>query len=386
MLIIFFIMVMTIAMFHIFLTIASRMHYKKILKYEQAEKLDYQPKVGIFVPCKGTTPSQEKNLNSILEQDYKNYTVTFITESIEDPAVTTIQKILKKHAQGKHIVAGLAKTCCQKNQNLLAGIKADQKSEILVFCDSDILHESNWLRDLIKPLAKSEIQVTFGFSWIVSGNKSLSAFLHKYLNAYLFMLLRLPFVNAVWGGATAIKRELFDRLEVAELWAKSIVDDISLMRIITDNKIKSVLVPACLSDTYNTCVSISKLLAWFTRQILYLKFYNRPMWFLILLIHFLTASIILIGPVLLISSLFFKSLLVYVIICFLFSLFLMFNYIFLRLPERDNEKALKWFLNAPLVELVAVTALLKSFLAKKIIWQGIVYKVDKKGRVIKIIR
>src|SRR5207247_4666055 len=52
----------------------------------------YRPKrasrerVVVFCPCKGTDSEFEKNIHSILDQDYPSYEVRFIVESEDDPA------------------------------------------------------------------------------------------------------------------------------------------------------------------------------------------------------------------------------------------------------------------------------------------------------------
>lgn len=386
MLTVFLIIVIPVVLFHAFLTISSLIHHKRKLKRAFTGPATYHPQVGVFVPCKGTAPCQEANLRSVAEQDYKDFTITFITESIEDEATPVIQKIVAAYPHAHHVVAGLAKSCCQKNQNLLAGLSIDKKSEVLVFCDSDIEHDSDWLENLVQPLAKDDMHVSFGFRWVVSLNKSFSVFLHSYLNAYIFMLLKLPFSNGAWGGATAIRRDTFEKLNVAKHWQTSIVDDISLMRIIKDNNMKSVFVPDCLSNAHNSCTSIPELIRWFSRQILYLKFYDRPMWTVILISHFLTAVILLSGPGLLIASFFFKSFLNPGIICLIFGLFLMINYTLLRIRNYYREHSLKWFLVAPLVQLIAITSILKTLFVNSMNWHGIIYEVDRKGKVIKIVR
>src|SRR4051794_37545927 len=60
-------------------------------------------RVMVFCPCKGTDPEFEKNVQSILSQDYPNHSVVFIVESESDPAYR-ILRALNAHV----LVAGRA--------------------------------------------------------------------------------------------------------------------------------------------------------------------------------------------------------------------------------------------------------------------------------------
>src|SRR5262245_11694820 len=70
-------------------------------------------RVLIFCPCKGTDSEFEKNVQSILDQDYTNYEVRFIVESDKDPAHGILQAL-----GANVIVAGRTLSCGQKVHNL----------------------------------------------------------------------------------------------------------------------------------------------------------------------------------------------------------------------------------------------------------------------------
>src|SRR5438132_12399098 len=53
-------------------------------------------RIAVFCPCKGIDPEFEKNIRSILEQDYGNYDATFIVDSADDPAVAVLRSIRPK--------------------------------------------------------------------------------------------------------------------------------------------------------------------------------------------------------------------------------------------------------------------------------------------------
>src|SRR5689334_18062352 len=54
---------------------------------------DAKERVVVFCPCKGIDVEFEKNVQSILNQDYPNYRVQFIVESETDPAYTALRAL-----------------------------------------------------------------------------------------------------------------------------------------------------------------------------------------------------------------------------------------------------------------------------------------------------
>src|SRR4030095_6418654 len=97
-------------------------------------------RVVVFCPCKGTDPEFEKNIHSILSQDYPNYSVRFIVESENDPAYGVLS------ALGINVlVAGYATSRGQKVHNLAYAVERCELADVYVFCDSDARFPANWL-------------------------------------------------------------------------------------------------------------------------------------------------------------------------------------------------------------------------------------------------
>ena len=104
-------------------------------------------RVVVFCPCKGTDPEFEKNIQSIIDQEYPHYCVQFIVDSENDPAYATLQSF------GVNIlVAGRTADRGQKVHNLASAVTRRDDADIYVFCDSDARFPQNWLSRLIAPL------------------------------------------------------------------------------------------------------------------------------------------------------------------------------------------------------------------------------------------
>ena len=154
--------------------------------------------VGVFVPCKGIDDNMENNLRAFMDQDYKNFRVTFITESNEDPAVEVIKKVMKDYKNAYHVVSGRTQYCCQKNHNLLKGIKSDNDSKVIVIADADVCPSNVWLKNIILPIMNDFNHVSTGFRWLDPYKASFFGTIHSMLNSYLFCLM--PATKGVWGG------------------------------------------------------------------------------------------------------------------------------------------------------------------------------------------
>jgi cellulose synthase/poly-beta-1,6-N-acetylglucosamine synthase-like glycosyltransferase len=88
--------------------------------------------VSVFCPCKGVDSEFEKNIQSLLNQDYPNYEVRFIVESEKDPAYRLLSSL-----GANVLIAGRTRSRGQKVHNLAYAVEQGTTADIYVFCDSD---------------------------------------------------------------------------------------------------------------------------------------------------------------------------------------------------------------------------------------------------------
>ncbi len=245
---------------------------------------DYAPKCAIIIPCKGVPKDLGKNLQGFLDLDYPDYTVVYSVESEHDKAVPVIKTIMDRSNRARLAVAGLSKTCVQKNQNLLAGLEFARDAEVLVFADADIKPEPRWLHDLVQPLADSRITATSGFRWLNARKGTIGELAHSYVNVviYVFFSVACYFGGVgLWGGSMAIRRKDFEELGVADKWSRAGVDDMSLSHLVLKARKKAVVVPHCVIQTDDLLQTVRGTVSWFERQIMYLKAYQKGLWFFV---------------------------------------------------------------------------------------------------------
>ena len=361
--------------------------YNKVYlkKYEQ----NYSPYISVFIPCKGSDEQFERNIRHFLQARYRKAKVFFIVESMEDDAYSLIRKHIEHSPNAYLVVAGLSKRCGQKNYNLLQGIKAsEERDEVYVFLDAHTTIDAQQLQDLVTPLSNSKITAAVGFRWNILQKNSLGEKLHAFMVALQWGAMNCFWVNTIWGGATAIRREDFEKMGVREYWSKTVVDDMTLQQMIQKQRRKAVFVPSCVTETDHTITDVKNAVLWFKRQTLYVKFYLRPLW-LGMLALFLYAAIHVIGlPLLLAYTAIYpsKKLVLFSSMKAVFALMVMLFARLLKRPGNDNSHGFSWFALSPIYLLLTAWASFLGLFTKVMGWKDISYRLDYRGTVKKIQR
>jgi hypothetical protein len=228
-------------------------------------------RVIVFCPCKGTDDEFERNIQSILHQDYPNYSAQFIVESADDPAYARLRAL-----GAKVIVAGRTTSRGQKVHNLAYAVEhCAELADIYVFCDSDARFPARWLSRLMAPLATDNVAT--GYRWYAVERFHFPTLMRSAWNASSVSILGDHGRNFAWGGSTAIHRDTFQRLKILDAWAGSVSDDYSVTRTAQRAGTKIVFVPECLIPSYGEC-SFGDLLEFTTRQIIITRVYHPALW------------------------------------------------------------------------------------------------------------
>jgi ceramide glucosyltransferase len=255
--------------------------YLKYFKQELAKPAsDFTPFATVIAPCKGIDEGLAENLNALLIQNYPAYEVVFVVDNLNDPAVVVIEEISRKAAKNAKIVlAPRAAVSSQKVENLReAVLHADERSRVFVFVDSDVHPGPDWLRALLAPLADEGIGAATGYRWFVSENTSFAAELRSAWNASIASALGPNMhSNFCWGGSTAVRREVFDRLDMREKWRGTLSDDFAMTRAMKEAGLPIRFVPHAIVPSAGTC-SCARLFEFTNRQMKITRVYARNLW------------------------------------------------------------------------------------------------------------
>jgi cellulose synthase/poly-beta-1,6-N-acetylglucosamine synthase-like glycosyltransferase len=321
-------------------------------------------RVVVFCPCKGTDPEFEKNIQSILNQDYPNYEARFIVESERDPACTTLRAL-----GAQVVVAGKTTTRGQKVHNLAYAIEnsATTNADVYVFCDSDARFPPNWLSLLLAPLQPDN--VTSGYRWYVSNRFHFPTLMRSAWNSSSLGVLGNHDRNFAWGGSTAIHRETFHRLDILDAWRGSVSDDYAITRTAQRAGTKIVFVPECLIPSHGKC-SFTELLEFTTRQIIITRVYHPALWRIAFIGHGLFNSVFWILP--------FTQPWLWLVLYLLSAVKSWIRYRAVKTvipPATLSRHGWFYILCSPLVALLFLYNMIASALRTDIVWRQIHYKL-----------
>jgi len=240
------------------------------------------PPVQIILPFAGAASTLEASLDDLAAQAYPDFEIHLACHAEDETACTMAEAwIQKQSALGPHVQLARAKTahrCSQKNQNLLAALRAPGPADsVLVFTDAGYRRPMNWLQELVAPIATGQASVTTGYYFAATGAGWRSA-MRPVTATLLFLVQQIPTLRQPWGGATAFPRQLFEELKIAELWSTNIVDDVVLAKRLRSARIPITGInrPTLLAPASNA--SGFAWSEWFTRQLGYIRVIQPGVW------------------------------------------------------------------------------------------------------------
>ncbi|HSU25271.1 MAG TPA: glycosyltransferase family 2 protein [Pyrinomonadaceae bacterium] len=290
-----------ILLFYIFAALLVFLSYKSFrggiayLNYFKSElgkpRSGYTPFVSLIVPCRGLDDGLENNLLTLLRQEYPAYEVIFVVDDADDPAAAVIENIrgnFRRRDSGKQtivdtrlIIASTANGSSQKVENLReAVLHADAQSEVFAFADSDARPLAGWLRSLIAPLADETVGAATGYRWFISRQPGFASEMRSVWNASIASALGPNTKNNFcWGGAMAVRRETFEKLDLRKQWSGTLSDDFAVTRAMNAAGLPIRFVPQALTASFENC-TFRELLEFTTRQMKITRVYAPNLWML----------------------------------------------------------------------------------------------------------
>jgi ceramide glucosyltransferase len=335
--------------------------------------------VSILAPCRGVDDQFEAYAQALLAQQYSGYEVLFLVESTTDPAWHVLNRIVADlpSARASLIITGTAEGCSQKIHNLLVGLEhVAPETSILAFVDSDVQVHPHWLEALVTPLDDAAVGATSGYRWYVPHRGSMAGSLRSAWNAATLILMAHPQYGFAWGGSTAIRRDVFEKLPIRDAWSRGLSDDLLLTQAVRGAGLKIPFVAACLVPTFELC-TWRQLLEWTNRQTCIARVHMPYAMGLALLVHLISITLGALGVVALATGQWLMGglLLSYWVITALGSLMVC-QGANRRLSAHGFTVAQDAWAQAlwtPAVTLLALINISTSFTTRTITWRGISY-------------
>lgn len=373
------------------LSVRGGLRFADYVKSEIARPLSsFTPFVSVIAPIRGVDPGLEENLSALFQQDYPDYEIVFVTDAASDPSLKVIENVKTRHSNShiatRVVIAGAAVDCGQKVHNLRVAVgEIDSRSEALVFVDADARPQVHWLRSLVAPLHDQSIGATTGYRWFIPLRGGLSSQLCSVWNASIASSLGASTnKNFCWGGSTAIRRAVFDHLQIKEHWQGTVSDDFALTNALRAAQLPIHFVPACLTASLEDC-TFRQLIEFTTRQLKITRVYSSHLW-KAALIGSLLFILVFFGGIVLVVARAFNGLSYWLPLSLLVVIFVfgaIKSYIRLRsveLPLTKYKKELRKTLPAhlllwPLTSALFLYNCLAAMLSRRIEWRGITYEL-----------
>jgi cellulose synthase/poly-beta-1,6-N-acetylglucosamine synthase-like glycosyltransferase len=237
------------------------------------------PRATVILPCCGVDDRLEDTVRMLGRQNYPVYEVVFTFESSDDPAYAAVGRWTSDWTRVPvtRAVSGQASACSQKIHNLLAAVKVmSPESEVLAFLDSDVVPHTDWLADLTTPLSDPQVGAATGFRWYSSEGTWVNG-LRSAWNAASITFIYDEKLNFCWGGSTAIRRETFERLGIAERWRHALSDDYQVTRAVREAGLRIRFVPRCLLPSPGA-TTLRDFLAFARRQLIITRVCAPAIW------------------------------------------------------------------------------------------------------------
>lgn len=351
------------------------------------------PPAAVVLPCKGLDPGFSENILSLLEQDYPSLELLFVVAAEDDPAYPALQTLLAQSAAADKsgvkatlLVAGINLNRAQKLTNQLAAINhTSAEAQVLVFIDSDCRPDRGFVRRLVEPLTEPGVGATTGYRWYHPPKPTLGSMLRSTWNAGALPFLVDPTRVFAWGGAMAIRREIFERAGIADAWRHAVSDDMTLTVAVRRMGLEVRFVPQCIAVSYEAS-TLAETLEFTNRQSLISRVYFPPLWWGTAIGH-ATANLLMFYGLLSIGIWIRSDNVTFLIgaaCALLFPLQLanaawMVNSVRELLPVKMRHEldGLRWryVLTAPLASIMTLINTFHSLMTRRMTWRGIQYEL-----------
>ena len=234
------------------------------------------PRVVVLLPVRGTDPSLACCLRGLLNQDYPQYEIRIIVDSIDDPAWSLVHEVLGPQHPPRVQVSTLQtrrETCGLKSSALLQAIGTlDESCQVVALIDADVIPQRSWLRDLVRPLMNPKVGATTGIRWFRAKAATWGSLVRYVWNAAASV--QMYALHIPWGGSLALQADLFRRSDLLQKWAVSLWEDTACYRTLRDLGLQLQFVPAATMINQET-TDLKSCFRFIRRQMLNVRLYHE---------------------------------------------------------------------------------------------------------------
>jgi ceramide glucosyltransferase len=238
------------------------------------------PPATVIVPLKGEDEGLRENLASLASMDYPDYELIVVARAAGDIPEAVVPE------KARVVLAGDADPATgEKVNNLLAAVDAARESsQIFAFADSDGRVQKGWLRALAVTLARDNVGAATGYRWHLPTPPDFWSLMRSVWNSVIGGGFGPGPNRFAWGGAMAIRRDVFRSARVASFWKGSISDDYALTAAVRNAGLQIAYAPGALVVSTDH-VRAGEFFGWIRRQMVITRVYYPKLWWLGFISH-----------------------------------------------------------------------------------------------------
>jgi cellulose synthase/poly-beta-1,6-N-acetylglucosamine synthase-like glycosyltransferase len=234
------------------------------------------PPAAAILCVRGLDPFLAASVKGLLQQDYPDYEVYIVVDSMRDPAWPVVSTLVKQSKRGNVSVLTLTDrlpTTTRKISGMLQALdRIDSSRKIVAMLDGDTIPHASWLRELAGPLKDPRIGVASGNRWYMPARLSAGSLVRYLWNAGA--VVQMYFYDTCWGGSLAFKTELLRETDLRQRLANAFGEDNATSHCARQHGYRVAFAPSLMMVNRETC-DVGSLSGFLQRQLLSCRLHNH---------------------------------------------------------------------------------------------------------------
>lgn len=368
-------------------------YFVRLLRRAAPADVDDQslPRVSILLSLRGADPHLAKGLRRLMTQNFPDYDLRIVVDQQDDPAWKVVEDAIRDTGFAKVRLETLREkrsTCSLKCSALVQLAQSlDDRCEVVVLADADLVSHADWLRDLVAPLTGDGVGATHGNRWFWPKKARLGSLVRYLWNVCAVIPMEVQKIP--WGGTFAIRASVLRDSGLLEKWSRAVVEDAPVRSALADRGLTVKFVPRLMMVNREECGLLFSF-DFIKRQLTWTKIYH-PRWMPVVIHAFFSTIVLLAAVALLLCGAVLQQADVVAwsgggMAAFLVSSLLLICVMerAIRRVVRDRgEETMTFSVGAclrilvaiPVTQMIHFLAVLHAMFRRKVAWRGVTYHV-----------
>jgi cellulose synthase/poly-beta-1,6-N-acetylglucosamine synthase-like glycosyltransferase len=239
---------------------------------------DECPRAAVVLCVRGLDPVLPASVKGLLQQDYPDYDVWIVVDSVRDAAWAIVNKLVRQFGLGNVRVVTLTDRLATSSRKVAGQLQAlgqiDAAHEIVAVLDADAVPHATWLRELAAPLSDPRVGVASGNRWYMPAKTTAGSLVRYLWNAAA--VVQMYWYGIGWGGSLAFRTKLLREAGLKERLTNAFSDDTTISHCARQHGYRVAYAPALMMANRETC-GVKGVFGFLQRQMLCVRLAD-PWW------------------------------------------------------------------------------------------------------------